>query len=433
MLATFVVLAVVAGATGAIAFLPQRKEAVALAAVAVLVALGQVMGFFTADRAFAAISMPVLVILLAIGIFATVFAASGAFERACRVLAILAGGDHRRLVPAFLLLTYVLSALLPNLTCLYVLLPLMIGALRAVGIADASLKRVLVAIVIASNLGGASTMIGDFPNILISRSQGIAFLDFIWWMTPACVLMLGVLVGVTCRFASGHASHPVSRTLMVCMIAQRAEHMRVDLRLFLPAAATFGLMLAGLIITGWFPFPPELVCLLAAALCVWLLPHPEQWATRLDVQSTLFIACLFIFAGAIQATGLLERVAAAVVAMSGDDPYRLSAAVIIMACLLTAAFSAGPTTAVLIPVAAALGERLPGHLEWWCLSLGVLAGSSSTLLSATAGPIAVNLLKQQTDLELTYADFLRLGAVMALAFCLIGIAYVWCRLALLPG
>ncbi len=427
-MALLIVLSVVIGATLVIAWYPARKEAVALAAVALLLVVGHGVGFFRADQAFASISVPVLLILIAIGIFATVFAESGVFERTCRTIAVLARGDGRILVPAFLLFTYVLSCLLPNLTCLYVLLPLMIGSLRAVGMEAAPLRRTIVAIVIASNLGGASTMIGDFPNILISRSQGIPFVEFLLWMAPACVIMLFLLGALAWQPRRGPAPSPLARGVLTAMLHQQREDLRVDWRLFVPAALTFTLMIAGLVGTGWVPFPPELVCLATACLCVWMLPRPESWATRIDVQSTLFIACLFIFAGAIQSTGALDRLARAVVALCQNEPHLLAAAVIALAFVLTAFFSAGPTTAVLIPIAESLQTQLPGHSAWWCLSLGVLAGSSTTLLSATAGPIAANLLKHQTGLDLTYGDFLRVGGKVGVVFCLAGTTYMWIRL-----
>jgi Na+/H+ antiporter NhaD/arsenite permease-like protein len=212
------------------------------------------------------------------------------------------------------------------------------------------------------------------------------------------------------------------------MVRQQAESLRVDLRQFVPAAACFALLVGGLVVTGWWPFPPELVALGCACLCVWFLPRPQEWVVKVDVRSVMFIACLFVMAGAIQATGALDRAARAVIEWTGGNPYYLSAAVIAMACVLTAIFSAGPTTAALIPAAAAIKDQLPGHLIWWCLSLGVLAGSSATLLSATAGPIAANILRARTGIDLTFSDFLRLGWKVALAFASISIAYVWGRL-----
>jgi Na+/H+ antiporter NhaD/arsenite permease-like protein len=83
MIDLVVVLVVVGGATMAIALLPARKEPVALAAAAAMLVFGQLRGFYPADRAFTAISMPVLLILLSIGIFAEVFSDSGLFERLC--------------------------------------------------------------------------------------------------------------------------------------------------------------------------------------------------------------------------------------------------------------------------------------------------------------------------------------------------------------
>jgi Na+/H+ antiporter NhaD/arsenite permease-like protein len=422
------VLGVVIGATLAIAFWPSRKEPIAFAAAAAAVVYGQFRGFFTADQAFRAVSAPVLLILVSIGIFAEVFSESGVFERVCRSLAIAVRGSRRALVAVFLALTYVSSGFLDNLTCLYVLLPVMIGAMQAVGMGPAELRPTVVAIVIAGNLGGASTMIGDFPNILIARSQGIPFLAFLAWMMPACVLQLGALALLMPRARKGNAADPTSQALLVEMIAQQADHLRVDRRLLVPAGTTFFLFIVALVLTGWWPFPPELVAFGFVCLCVWMLPRPQDWVVKLDVRSILFITCLFIFAGAIQATGALDRAAKEVIDLTKGNAYYLSAAVILLACVLTAVFSAGPTTAALIPAAEAMKHHLPGPMIWWCLSLGVLAGSSATLLSATAGPIAANILKGRTGIELTFGDFLRIGWKAALVFTGLSVGYIWLRL-----
>lgn len=423
-----VVLVIVGGATLAIAALPSRKEAVAFFAAGAAMIYGQWRGFFPVEQAFRSISMPVILILITIGIFAEVFSESGLFERVCRGVAVRAGGNRAALVGVFLVLTYVASCFLNNLTCLYVLLPLMIGSMRAVGMGAAELRSTVVALVISSNLGGASTMIGDFPNILIARSQSIPFVSFLGWMMPACVGLLAVLALLARRRDSAPPPHPVARGLLVEMIRQQAQAIPIDRRLLVPAAAMFVLLLAGLTVTGWYPFPPELIALGCTAVCVWLLPRPQHWVLKVDVQSALFIACLFVFAGAIQATGALDRATKLVTSATHGNPYYLSAAVILLACVLTAIFSAGPTTAALIPAAEGLRTLLPGHMIWWCLSLGVLAGSSATMLSATAGPIAANLLRSRTDIELGFFDFLRLGWKAASSFAILSVGYIWLRL-----
>lgn len=423
-----VVLLLVVGATLCIALLPSKKEPVALVAAAAVMVYGQVRGFYPADRAFQAVSMPVLLILLSIGIFAEVFSESGVFERICRGLAVAVRGRRGALVGVFLGLTYVLSSFLDNLTCLYVLLPVMIGSMRAVGMEARQLRATVVAIVISGNLGGASTMIGDFPNILIARSQNIPFLEFLAWMMPAGVGLLGVLALLSWRAGTAGTQPPLERALLVGMLRQQSERLPIDRRLLVPAAATFALLIGALVATGWFPFPPELVAVACACLCVWALPRPEAWVVKVDVRSILFISCLFVLAGGIQATGALDRAASLVVGATHGDPYALSAAIIVLACAFTAVFSAGPTTAALIPAADAMKHLLPGHLIWWCLSLGVLAGSSATMLSATAGPIAANILRSRTGLELSFGDFLRLGWKASSAFLVLSIGYVWLRL-----
>lgn len=423
-----VVLGSVSFATFAIALSPARKEAAALAAAAFLMVVGHGIGFFPVQEAFASISIPVIVILVAIGIFAEVFAESGLFDQACRQLVVSVGGRHRGLIVAFLVLVYAASTLLNNLTCLYVLLPLMLGAMRAAGMTVSQLRLVVVAIVIASNLGGASTMIGDFPNILIARSNNIPFVAFLAWMLPACVLMLWMLVLVAPRLTGTCGADNLSQLLTVELVKQQGERVSLDRRLLWIASGTFGLFIIGLLLTTWFPFPPELIALACACLCIWLLPRRVSWLDKIDLRSALFLVCLFVFAGAVESTGALNRATGALLDATRDNPYFLSAAVITFACVTTAVFSAGPTTAALIPAADEMQHLLPGNLAWWCLSLGVLAGSSATLLSATAGPIAANLVRSYTGVELRYSDFLKLGLPNATLFLVTGILYVWARL-----
>src|SRR4028118_767076 len=96
-----------------------------------------------------------------------------------------------RILVLLAVVTAVLSAFLDNVTTVILLVPVTFMIANAVGVSPLPF---LLTQVMASNVGGAATLIGDPPNILIGSAADLSFVDFVYNLTPVVLLALPVLL-----------------------------------------------------------------------------------------------------------------------------------------------------------------------------------------------------------------------------------------------
>jgi len=251
----------------------------------------------------------------------------------------------------------------------------------------------VIAQIIASNLGGASTMIGDFPNMIISSAGKLHFLDFIGGMMPACLVLLAVMFAFfqwrrdEIRFAG-----PVAGV----MEASRRAPIRVDRRLARIGLTILGAALAGFMVTevigvrpGWIALTAGLAALVLGGF------ERDDLVSACGARDILFFFGLFIMVGGLAAAGVLDGFVWLIDHASGGHGLLRLLMLMWVAAVSTIFLNAGPATAFFVPVAASLHGSLPvADVAWWALSLGVLAGSSAALTGATAGAVASSHLER---------------------------------------
>ena len=137
-----------------------------------------------------------LLLLASMGVVTGALVESGCLARLARTAVRLSRGDRRRLFQLFCALTYTLSLTVNNLTTIMIMIPLSLVVTERMGMDPIPL---VLGEVVASNLGGASTMVGDFPNMLLAADLGLPFRDFLTYLAPVCLLQLGILLSL------GHA------------------------------------------------------------------------------------------------------------------------------------------------------------------------------------------------------------------------------------
>ena len=393
-----------------------RLAAVATGAIAAL-ALGAVLGFYTPTDAVRYVGgkADTLLLLGGMGVVAGLLEEGGFFE----LMAVRVTGSRpvsqRQLLVRLCLVTFALSMFMNNLATILVMVPLSIRVARRLKM---DVTTLVIGQVIASNLGGASTMVGDFPNMLLATAVGIPFHDFLLYLAPVCLLQLGLLLFVLAPGYSGSSLQRVAGVPPPAPAAPRCNR-QVLARGQIIGAAT----VVGFLVSGWTGVPPAAVAVVAAALAL-VAGHvaPGRLLRKACPAEVLFFTCLFVMVGALSATGALEGVGTTVASLWQRSPAWGAIATAWAAALLTAVLSAGPTTALFIQILA-VGGPAPDPAIWWALSLGVCAGSSATLTGATAGPVAAGLLERD-GLSLSFNDFARTGLPIMIGFLVISSGYL---------
>lgn len=261
-------------------------------------------------------------------------------------------------------------------------------------------------------------MVGDFPNMLIATETGLAFHEFLLHLAPVCLLQFVILILFLSPKFSDRPMEGDYRTDLLCSEDWNQSMASRGLGIL-------GLIVVGFLVCGWVDVPVALVAGAGAVLALLFGQVPwRKLLGRMCVDDILFFACLFLMVGAVNATGLLDRLGLEIDQLWQRSPVWGGIALCWGAALLTCVLNAGPTTALLIHVLlAGLGGFAPGDTMWWALSLGVCAGSSATLTGATAGPVTAGLL-EEAGFSLTYRRFADTGIPLMFIFLLISSGYL---------
>ncbi|MHC4728575.1 MAG: SLC13 family permease, partial [Planctomycetota bacterium] len=161
---------------------------------AIVVAItGHYLGFYEQDQMASALlsKLDVLLFIVGMQLVTGVLDEAGALNYLAKKITIITRGNSWRVMWLFCLVTYCCSMFVNNLTTIMLMAPMVLSMSKYL---DCNPKPFLISMIVASNLGGASTMIGDFPNILIGTETGLPFYEFSYYLLPICLLELFVLL-----------------------------------------------------------------------------------------------------------------------------------------------------------------------------------------------------------------------------------------------
>lgn len=345
----------------------------------------------------------------------------GAGDRISIAIAAVAAHRCLRRTPAAVLLPAIfvpaamgLAMLLHNITAILVLTPLALNLCARYRVRPTAL---LAAMLIASNLGGASMAFGDTPAIIQREHWGFSAATFAAAMLPRNLVVLAILTAAACLASWLPARREATNWLDTLQRLRARDDIAAQGRY--PAAhrrqATVGWLAMAAFIALQFLFPTASLLTGAAVLALLVIFTPENQRveayTALGLESILVIFSIFIVAGSVHQAPLVHALTDALKA------HRGSGAIEICAYLLTSGISADGSAATLAP----LVHELSGGSMFsaWQLACGICAGSSTLLTAASAGPI-LNAISRGAGQELTFRDYCKFGlpfsAVMMLVY-----------------
>lgn len=410
------------------AALPQARLLIITLAAAVAGACATGLGVTSTRELLAEVPWGVLVMLVGLGLLAEMLAASRLFGVLAAQAARFGEGNPRLLLAGLSAGMFLVSGLVNNLTALVLVLPPVLVLLQLMGADRRYAVWLLGCLLVACNLGGAATPIGDFPAILLLGNGSLDFGNYLVHALPAAglaMIALLLVVDVAVRPARGMADDGLSRRLSTAVMGSLYRRVRIDTRILVPA----GIMLLAMV-AAWTSIPqssgvtPDLVCWLGVIVALLSRARLGERLvrTRVDVEATLFLLSLFIMVGAVRHTGIFADISLWLTGLELAGPAKL-AVFITVAALLTGVFSAGPSMAALLEVAPALTTAMPRTAVYVGLAMGVCAGSSLFLTAATSGPLAQAMTERAgivtadgRPLRFGFAEFLPIGL---LAFVLI--------------
>jgi len=409
-----------------ISIFPEYRNIIVLSTAAFFIILGQLTGVFPFEDALLSISLPILMLMTSMEVFTLIFSKANLFQFLAIKIIQLSKTQTNLFILLMLCLTFLTSCVLNNLTTIFILVPITIYGSKYLKFDP---KPIIIAQVIVSNPGGASTLIGDFPNMLIAGYANIDFIAFIKNMMPATILFAVVIILDTVwrqRKQSDVTRQEIDSSKLISFMNDKLKNTAFDKKTITIGLIVFVLMIISFIFSKDINLPPEAIAFASAMLFLVLSPKPKEILNELKTDNIFFFAALFVIVNMVAATGVLTIIVNDLVELFGSNKYLISLSVMYVAAFFTAFFSAGPTTATFLPIAMQLDSIVPNNNIWWALSLGVCAGSSATLIAATAGPIATSLCEKYCDdhQSISFVEFLKVGLKNGLIFLLIATVYM---------
>ena len=395
------------------------RTLVALLAGLTLVAVG----IIDQEEAFGAVDWNVIFLLAGMMVIAGALRQTGFFRWLGVRSVQLSRGHPLRLLVALSAVTALCSAFLDNVTTVVLLTPVIMSISRTVGISP---TPYLIAMILASNIGGTATLIGDPPNILIGSAAGLGFMDFLTNLGPVIIVVFGAFLLMMVVFFRGRLEFPDERRGAALMAMHEA--MITDRGLLLRTLVILAITIIGFLAHGILGVEVATVALLGATALLLISGIDVNEALR-DVEwvTLFFFIGLFILVEAVVQTGIVSGIANAVVEATDGQPGPTAMAVLWFSAIASAIIDNIPYTATAIPVVEHLVESgLPSEALWWSLALGACLGGNLTIVGASANVVVVNLADRGGH-PIHFGQFIRYGAVVTLMSLAIASVYVWWR------
>lgn len=392
-----------------------HRTIVALFAGFLVVAIGLV----DQHTALAHVDLNVILLLVGMMVIANVIARSGFFGWLAIAIVQMTRADPYRLLVALALLTAVLSALLDNVTAVVLLVPIVLSVAERRGMPALPL---LISIVLASNIGGTATLIGDPPNIIIGSAFDKDFVAFLGNTAPTAVVSLAAyLLMARWLFRADLHGRPVTAEEL-----RRLTHFdeaALDRGLAVRSLAVLGLTLAGFVLARPLGLEGATVALLGASSALLLTRVDVHDAlSQVEWPTLLFFVGLFVLVGALVEVGVIAIVARAVLSVTAERPELTALVVLWLSALMSAIVDNIPYTAAMVPLLQELArEGASIEASIWALALGAGLGGNATLVGASANVVVASM-SEARGMPLTFRRFLRYGLPVTLLT--IGIATV---------
>ena len=414
----------VAGGVFLIAYALIATERFDRTLIALLAGLSLVaVGIIDQDEAFRAVDWNVIFLLAGMMVIAGALRQTGFFRWLGVRSAQLSRGNPVRLLIALSLVTAFVSAFIDNVTTVVLLTPVVLSISRTLGISP---MPYLISIILASNIGGTATLIGDPPNILIGSASGLDFLDFLVNLTPVILVVFGAFAVTMVLLFRGQLQVPDAQR----EAALEAVHEEIitDRGLLIRTLVILGLVIVGFLVHGLLGLEVATIALLGATALLLVSGLDVNEALRgVEWVTLFFFVGLFILVEAVVQTGIVSGVANAIMEATGGDPGATTMALLWFSAGASAIIDNIPYTATAIPIVDQLiAAGLPSDALWWSLALGACLGGNLTIVGASANVVVANLAERGGH-PIRFWQFLRYGAVATLSSMVISSAYVWWR------
>lgn len=383
----------------------------------------------------------VIFLLISMMIMVNIMSRTGVFQYVAIKAAKVGRGNPFSIMAIFAVITAVASAFLDNVTTVLLLAPVTLLIADELEIDPVPF---LITEVLASNIGGTATLIGDPPNIMIASKAGLNFMDFIVHLAPIIVVIMIVWL-LFWKLVFGKRL-TVSEKLKMRILAMNERDMIKDPALLKKSGLIMGATILGFAFHGLLHYEPATVALAGAASMLLVSgDDPHHALVEVEWPTIFFFIGLFIIIGGTVKAGLISFMSQQMISLTAptaDNTLVLSMVMVWFSGIASAIVDNIPFVATMNPLLVELAGKIFGSTGeaglhhpnmlpvWWALSLGACLGGNGTAIGASANVIVIGM-AEKAGKPISFIRYLKYGVPVTLLTLAISTCYVYVRYYLL--
>ncbi len=378
----------------------------------------------------------VIFLLIGMMIIVNLMKPTGIFEYIAIKGAKAGKGDPVAIMAIFAVITAILSALLDNVTTVLLITPVTILIADAL---EVDAIPFLISNVMAANIGGTATLIGDPPNIMIASKAQLDFMSFVYNLGPVVVVLMVLYIGAIKLFFGSRLK--TRDELKKRIMAMNEADAIKDPVMMKKSLAVLALVTAGFVLHGVFHYQPATIALLGAAVLLLLsgTHEPHHIFAEVEWPTIFFFMGLFIMIGGVAKVGLIKWMSLQMLELTQGDLFMTSMVIMWFSAFASAIVDNIPYVATMNPLVIDMARHLWPDLSgvqllqhpdlmpvWWSLALGACLGGNGSAIGAAANVIVIGM-AEKMGRKISFWKFMLYGMPVMLFTVMISTIYIWLR------
>jgi len=397
-----------------------HRTVVAFVGAAIIVLIG----ILPPEKAVQAIDWNTIGLLVGMMLIVGVTRETGIFEFLAIKAAQAAKGNPLAILSSLAGVTAFVSAFLDNVTTVLLIVPVTFAITRKL---ELNPLPFLVAEILASNIGGTATLIGDPPNIMIGSATRLGFVDFIVNLAPVIILIYVITVFILKLIYRKDLRIPLERRKLIFEFDAQSEIK--DRLLLRKALFVLGAVVLGFLLHQYLHLESSVIALSGAALLLLVTrTDPERPLNAVEWPVIFFFVGLFVLVGALVKVGVIATLAKLVLEATRGAIIASGMLTIWFSALSSAFVDNIPFVATMIPLIKEMGRL--GHIPtsdlnflWWCLSLGACLGGNGTIIGASANVVVAGIAEKR-GVPISFIGFIKVAFPLMLISIVIATGYM---------
>jgi len=395
-----------------------------------------ILGIIDYDTAIHHIDFQTILLLIGMMILVSTMSKSGMFSWLTVHLAKITKGNPVWIMLIFVSLTWVLSAFLANVTTIVLIVPITIALTSGMGLNP---NIYVIAEILFSNIGGAFTLIGDPPNILIGSAADLSFNSFIANLIVPIVI-ISVVIMLYIFVIYWEDIKPIHKNmkklfvsnLLIRKIAYKFLDTKLNRTFVIRSLIVISLTFIGFIFSYQLNIQVDIIAISFALILLFLVRKNivvDDILKEVEWNTILFFVGLFIMVGGLEAVGFLDMISHWILSVTTDF-YMILILVLWVSAIVSSLLDNIPFVAVMIPVIFNIQAGITGDynldLLWWSLSLGACLGGSGTVIGASSNIVAIDIAKKH-GYNISFFDYFKIGFPVTVISMVISSFYLLSR------